>query len=291
MTSEPPLSARYLVIGLPEAGKTTFLAALWHIADTGDVPGALRAPRDVADQQHLNAIRDRWLTVEPTPRTRRGAEKRVSMLLEKDDKTSIEVLFPDMSGESFLEHWKHRAWPASYQEMVQNASGLLVFIHPEKLIPSPRIDEGNAALKALEALDPGRPATLPKPESVEEALWDPERSPTEVVLVDLLQFVDTARTRVSPLPVAVVISAWDRIEAENVQPSSWLATHLPLLNQFLETNEDRYEWRVFGVSAQGGDPVNDAQRLRAMRPLERIKVVGSGASDHDITAPIRWLIR
>lgn len=290
MTGQASPAARYLVIGLPEAGKTTFLAALWHVADTGGVPGALRAPRDVVDQEHLNAIRERWLAVEPTPRTRRGAERRVSMLLEKEDKTLIEVLFPDMSGESFLEHWKDRVWSAGYQELVENSQGVLIFIHPEKLVPSPRIDEGAGALQVLQSLDEGRSPGHAALTSVQENPWDPERSPTEVVLVDLLQMIDSARTPVSRLRVAVVISAWDRVEAEQLEPAEWLAQRLPLLSQFLEANEDRYEWRVYGVSAQGGDPIQDAQRLRAMLPPERIKVVGSGASLHDITAPVRWLI-
>lgn len=289
MTAQAGPSTKFLVIGLPEAGKTTFLAALWHLADHGGVQGALRAPRDVPDQAHLNAIRERWLTVEPTQRTRLGAEKRVSMLLERDDKEVVEVVFPDMSGESFLGHWGSRSWSAPYQELVQDASGLLLFVHPAKLVPGPRIEEGAGALEALQTADVTEPSAIEVAEAPQDIPWNPDMSPTEVVLVELLQLIDSARNQPPGLRVAVVISAWDTVAIEQLEPHAWLARRLPLLHQFLEANEERFESRVYGVSAYGGDPAHDAERLRAMSPLDRIRIVGPGVLEKDITAPVRWL--
>jgi hypothetical protein len=50
-------------------------------------------------------------------------------------------------------------------------------------------------------------------------------------------------------------------------------------------------YSVSGVSAQGGDVRQDRERLLASAPSERVKVVGPELqSEHDLTAPVRWLL-
>ncbi len=46
-----------VIIGLPASGKTTFLAALWHLVTARDVDTVLRfGTLRVGDAAHLNAI-------------------------------------------------------------------------------------------------------------------------------------------------------------------------------------------------------------------------------------------
>ena len=57
--------------------------------------------------------------------------------------------------------------------------------------------------------------------------------------------------------------------------------------------------RIYGVSAQGGTYPSkkrenkddeDRKRLTSIRPAsKRIRVVGHGANEHDLTHPVRWL--
>ena len=49
-----------LMVGLPGTGKTTFLAALWHVAKSHEVPGSMRLERREGDQEYLNWIADEW---------------------------------------------------------------------------------------------------------------------------------------------------------------------------------------------------------------------------------------
>ena len=67
---------------------------------------------------------------------------------------------------------------------------------------------------------------------------------------------------------------------------------LPLLGQYLRTNADRYPYRAYGVSAQGGDLARDRTRLLELGAdtWRRIIVEGPECAEYDITAPIRWLI-
>ena len=65
---------KQLLIGLPETGKTTFLAALWQVVESDEVPGALRLEKLHGDREHLNKIRADWLCCSPMGRTIIAAE-------------------------------------------------------------------------------------------------------------------------------------------------------------------------------------------------------------------------
>ena len=55
------------------------------------------------------------------------------------------------------------------------------------------------------------------------------------------------------LPLAIILSAWDRVSPPAPAPAAWLAGQMPLLEQFLGAHAQRLPHAVFGVSAQGGD--------------------------------------
>ena len=94
--------------------------------------------------------------------------------------------------------------------------------------------------------------------------------------------------------LGVVISAWDCVKDEQLNPSAWVEHRLPLLWQFLKAN-DRIVERYFGISAQGAELEHAGEireeSQRSGRCSDRITVVQEDLSEsHDITEPIRWLI-
>jgi hypothetical protein len=97
------------------------------------------------------------------------------------------------------------------------------------------------------------------------------------------------------LSVAIVISAWDEISAEGKTPQSWLRSHATFLSQFLESNCNRLTIEVFGISAQGCDYDLEQQRVSLLReknnPIDRIDILTEHGHTHDITAPIKWLMK
>ena len=97
-----------------------------------------------------------------------------------------------------------------------------------------------------------------------------------------------------PLRVAVLLSAWDLVEAmsRTETPERFLERRLPLLHQFLRANDLGLTARIYGVSAQGGDLKTQHDELAAkVNPSERVRVVGPEASVHDLAAPLRFLVR
>ena len=280
---------RYLVVGLPESGKSTFIAALWHVVQSNEIPSALRLYKMDGDRTYLNEIRDAWLQCLPMRRTSQQGEKDVRMLLADGTQRLQELWLPDMSGETFRQHWAHREWSAAYDGLIREAEGLLLFVRPETVVEpqslalvNALVTEVSGATESVAVAEETQPA-VPKP-------WDPIESPTQVQLVDLLQLLMWRRPTIR-WRIAMVVSAWDEAKGLGLTPKAWFTRRLPLLSQFCRANEERLRLRYYGVSAQGGAFPEDAARLKALTlPSNRIEVVlESGSTVHDITLPVREL--
>ena len=275
-----------LLVGLPESGKTTFIAALWHVIASQDVEGALALEVLDAPVDHLNALRGSWLRFEETSRTSISAEEISTIKIGVNDgSTSTEIVIPDLAGESIQRGLIERRWPEGFARLVRDSTGVLLFIHPEKLSDSWSI--GDAIGIAGEEERP----YLASGTSEESAAadWSPDAIETQVMLVDLLQLlcchIEKERFR-----LAVIVSAWDLVVSQEL-PLEWLAKELPLLDQFLISAHSRLDFRVYGISAQGGQLPEEFDSLSAYeKASDRIQVVLDGLSSHDITAPIRWAL-
>jgi hypothetical protein len=279
-----------LLIGLPATGKTTYLAALWHVVRQLEPAATLQLEKLDGDAKYVNQICQKWLTCEEVPRTNPESETVVSMRLRDRETGRITTLFfPDLSGESFELQWTTRQLTKGYDKQLRTTTGALFFINPMSVIEPVRIDQLDMAIADIEQLlpaeEPAVPAsTLPKS-------WEPDRTPTQVQLVELLQFIVDRPSFRPRFRLAVMISAWDRIAHDRIAPLAWLEQRMPLLSQFLATNTNNFEIAVYGVSAQGGEYATDAAQLALKRPFERILLIGENVQrPQDLTEPIRWLM-
>jgi hypothetical protein len=288
---------KILVAGLRGSGKTSYLAALWHLIEAGELPTSLTASQLQPDRKYLNDIRDKWLKFQEVGRTSLRSHEIVSLLL--NDATTgdiIDLMLPDLSGEFYRLQWATRKATTRYADFGSESSGVMLFIHPltvkktplislpaEQPAPSPPVQSVSVAAPTEEA--------APDAEVARAKPWSSDLSPTQVQLVELLQFVNWLRAPDKPARIAVIVSAWDVIH-DPVLPISWLENRLPLLFQFLVANADRLPFRIFGVSALGGDLEKDlAQLQNESIPAHRIKVVDRSLQPHkDLTAPIRFLL-
>lgn len=291
---------RLIAIGLPEAGKTTFLAALWHVTEREEVPGSLRLEKISENAKHLNSIKNDWLSFKRVGRTVPGQEQSATLWLREESGVIGEVVFPDLSGESYQGAWEERHWTKEYHKQIADAGGVLLFLHPgtlkepytiaemqkmvESAFPEESIDEVTEDVEEEE--EKQTPGTL--------AEWDPEKAPTQVQLVELLQFTDQCLKAARPVRLAVIISAWDLVRNEysgDSGPQKWLEDRTPYLDQYVKTNLERYKVRIYGVSAQGGDLIADRERLLSFEHAsDRILIEGPDCSPHDISEPVRWCL-
>lgn len=284
------VQCKQVMIGLPRTGKTTFLAALWHVVQSGEVPESLQLVELHGERTHLNNICENWLGCQALERTFIGTEEKVAMKLAQPPAgLRTELVLPDLSGESFRNQWERREWTKEYNDLAIEAVGILLFIHPREVTEPIRI--GPATERMAAAIDAIGGASNDQRESEEEPTpWTPGMAPTQVKLVELLQFLMSGPFASRTLRLAVVISAWDLVMQYGESPSAWLTRRLTLLDQYLKSNSHYCQFKVYGVSAQGGELENSKKILSKKKPSERIIIVGDKSEGHNITAPIQWVM-
>lgn len=277
-----------VALGLPASGKTTFLAALWHLITNRKVKVRLSLVKlEAGEAAYLRAITSRWAQAKKQDRTFQSGNKIVSLTLKPETGEEFSLTFPDIAGEAFAQMWEMRECTPAVAEAMR-AAGVLLFIHVDRIRAPGWIADDAALSQGIGVAQGGEPVS-----------WKPEFAPTQVQLVDMLRCLQTPPLDAGPRRLAVILSAWDQVEAEGVSPDRFLEMHLPLLHQYLAHGLGAgWELRVFGVSAQGaeyddveGASTVAAERMREMEvPSQRIKVVAEEATSHDLTEPVYWLL-
>ncbi|MFK0278375.1 hypothetical protein ACIQUG_32205 [Ensifer sp. NPDC090286] len=279
-----------VIIGLPESGKTTFLAALWHLVTARDMDTSLRfANLKTGNLAHLNAIAARWRDAVVQDRTGLTGTRLVSMNLKAADSSEVMITFPDVPGEAYRRMWEERECDPETAEVLQS-SGVLLFVHSDTIrAPSWIVDEIALAKKLGIDVPDGEPVS-----------WHPRLAPTQIQLIDLLQLLHRPPLSVGPRRLAILLSAWDKAEEEGLDPSAFFSQRLPMLAQYLR-HSTQWSPRIYGVSAQGGEydsfdanavKVRAAEDLRNLdQPSTRIKLVGPIPQTHDLTEPLTWLMQ
>jgi len=282
-----------VICGFPESGKTTYLAALWHLITARTHPTALRFRSLLAgDSTHLNALAKRWRDGLTQIRTDIKTDQLVSMNLADANEHALRLTVPDLSGESYRVMFEDRECSTSLASILTGGEGLLFFVHADRIKAPHLVIDVAAQSTALGAAIPGG-QVVP---------WSPSMAPTQIRVVDLLQMLTLHPLSVKYRRVVIILSAWDKVADEGRTPAEFLRERLPLLDQYLRSEADAWEWRVYGVSAQGADyekenqPLTSTQqaKLEELRgldePSERIKVIFEGSESSDLTEPIAWLI-
>lgn len=290
------------IIGLPGSGKTTFLAALWALVNERRVAKVLSF-HSIGTNNHsyLRKIVTVWRKATEQARTKLMGLGAVRMNLKDGEGNVVEIAMPDAPGEDFRAMWEDRELGRVLGDSLANGN-ILLLINGNKIRAPAWVTERAAQRKAT-----GRQKITSFPEA-----WHPSLAPTQVQLVDLLQLISHAPVGRSGRRVAVMISAWDKVEGEKLNPDAFLIAKLPLLAQYLEAGRDRWTSRVYGVSAQGGEydgndantelveggvtkktrKSRDANRLREVDiPAKRIRLIFGERESHDLTEPLRWLMQ
>ena len=230
------------IIGLPPSGKTTFLAAVWHmVRERGSATALKFDALSEGSYDHINSLAKRWRSGKKQQRTQTGDMKVVSMRLKNPEGRPVKVSFPDIPGEDFSGMWEKREVDESMVNTLA-AKAVVLIINGDTIKFPAWVAEQIAIAKGagLEQIE------------AEVVDWTASLAPTQVQVVELLQFLMSTAISIGSRRIAVLISAWDQVEGDGLEPAEFLATKLPLLDQYLRNGRDPWEWRVWGVSAQGG---------------------------------------
>jgi Ni2+-binding GTPase involved in maturation of urease and hydrogenase len=115
------------IIGLPESGKTTFLAALWELVTERRVEKALTFDSiGENDHSYLQKIVKVWRKATEQARTRLNGLSAVRMNLKDRDGNIVEVAMPDAPGEDFRAMWETRELGRVLSDSLASGNVMLV---------------------------------------------------------------------------------------------------------------------------------------------------------------------
>ena len=279
-----------VIVGLPASGKTTFLAALWHLVTARDIATTLSFHKlGEGEVGHLHFIARRWEEARVQERTGIGGNQVVTMHLVGTNGDPIRLDFPDVAGEAYTRMCEDRACEPDLAGHL-SAGAVMLFVHGDRIVFPNWLVEESALTDGLGLRKQPDPTVA----------WTPSSAPTQVQVVDLLQMLAQGPLAVGQRRLAIMLSAWDKARGERKTPRSYLRVKLPLLFQYLSCQEKNWAWRVYGLSAQGGEYDADvegatrkpaAEALRRLEvPSERILLVDGRACTHDLTLPLAWLM-
>lgn len=268
------------IAGFPSAGKTTFLASLFHVLDEKRKHGKGYYIELSEDITYINKVRNQWAEVNELERTRTQTVEELFFKIKKDQTSVLELSVPDFSGELFRDILRERKIEKGLEDRVKSSDIVLFFVHPENIKGPGRLDNVLANTEADEpVITDGETHGAENDDEFEYLA-----SPTQSLIVDLFQILRKIKPTVK---IAVIISAWDIVPNFNKTPDVFVEKNLSLLSQFVATNDFV---QIFGLSANGGDIGKDREQILNMEPSERITFYDGSKTYNGYDHLIEWLI-
>jgi hypothetical protein len=289
MSSLNESSRSVLLVGGPDSGKTNFLSRLWLAIKGGGLVQANGTPDHL---EYLKSGADKLLAGEFVDHTPHDVYKENSIpcRIDRNGKSFLGVLVvPDCWGEKWMEIYKKREWSQQWENQISESCSCLVFVRASS----------EQMVAPIDWIQCEKLWGMPLAEA---EVHDKDPPPTQVVLTDLLQFLEKAfKNRVGRgyrPRIGIVVAAWDLVPTDRQKegPGRYIAREFPLLHQFLQSNDDTFEFASFGISIAGGDfvlqPGFKDKCLALDDPLELGYVVydvaGKTIRKSDLTLPVAW---
>ena len=120
-----------VLVGLPGSGKTTFIAALWHVLN--EKKHSLKLNFRQSDRKYLEEIYAKWAAFEEIERSAAGTFHSIYLDIVKNDSEVLNLNFPDVSGELYKDIYNSRTISSNLSETMINTNSILLFIHPNSI--------------------------------------------------------------------------------------------------------------------------------------------------------------
>jgi hypothetical protein len=275
-----------MLLGEQATGKSSLLVALYGALVNRRVED-LRIVRTIDDVEFLSRGLLAFGRQESLQRTEIDSDARLLVELARAEQL-VTLDIPDRSGELLKHMLDARIWDSGLLAQIRLAEGAMLFLRADELTAeqsppaaAPVLTAGiEWSAETVEVQAPPPPPPAP---------WSPALMPADARAVDLLQSLLDQRSE--PLPLAIIISAWDSVGEPAPSPRDWLSESVRLLDQYLESHADRLPHAAFGVSAQGGDFTSGlAGQLVGADPWDRAYLVGPDGMRETLASPILWLL-
>jgi hypothetical protein len=264
---------------MPRSGKSTYLGTFWALIQS-PLDQSVAEASFSGDRAYVQRLADQVARAQEVERTTLETSGQLAVTIDFEANGTADLLVPDTSGESLRLLFEQRVWYAPLRGICEEATAILLFVHPERIrVPQPVAVLG--AARGSNGDGEGAAAAVP---------FDPrEHASSAAELISVFENVADVGKALWPIRIAVVVSAWDTVDGDPT-PYDWLETRIPGLLSTVECNPHIAELGVFGVSAQGGALAARDELLAKGEIYDRVFAVDRAGNRVSLTEPVRWAI-
>lgn len=257
---------KILIAGLPEAGKSTYIAALAYTLKDTDRDLIYRMKELPEDISTIRKLYTPWLNQSIVDRTARGTVSNISLNLIKEEQ-EIMLSLPDIAGEDFEQMLQGgndiiKTW--------SNDSDALLFLIKD--MPSEVL---------ADSFNDNEPNATVHPPIFN--ISDVSKQVKNLLLIkELHRYFNFKR-------IAIGLSAWDLNKVGNT-PVDYLKGCFPVFYNYIHYHyPDAF---IFGLSAQGAEyKEENREDIEEMTNNgTRAYIVSNQEKEYDLTIPINYLI-
>jgi hypothetical protein len=271
------MNKKCLIAGLPSAGKSTYLAALWASEKDGNTGHKLTCVGYPSDTTYLDTLRKKWQNMETVERTTIASPAEIELTMRVNDTgEEIAVLIPDFKGEVFQQVLTNQV-SKDIDKWCEQSDRILFFVRDLEIM-----------VLQDELPSMGDDLGVDQKQDVEMEM---RNIPTVIQNIMLLKFL---RSKMGCCRITICVSAWDAIENvdEGDSVEDWMRKNYPFFYQYVVTHFNKALF--YGVSAQGLDykspKLSEEELIQQSIEGRRAYVQQKGAEDHDITKPLAELL-
>ncbi|WP_296243164.1 MULTISPECIES: hypothetical protein [unclassified Psychrobacter] len=273
-----------LVIGRANSGKTQFAGQLYGRLQETD--SALKISKTPANLEMLGEVLEALSQGNVAGHTVAETWDSLELPIVNDNNHEFIINWPEYAGEQWDTIFSTRSMSEQWKEQLESSNRWLIIIRLAEELTYP------------DFLDKLPNNTRPKKqdEPATSSGWDANAYWVEKLQILLhLSKIGTSK-KVKQPKIAVLLSCYDELDADEVTPNNVLEKRLPLLASFLLSNWEKNSLSIWGLSALGKDLKPDSNdddfidegaenQGWVIAPNETLN-----NKDADLTLPIKWLL-
>jgi len=266
-----------LLAGLPAAGKSTYITALWAVEKDGKSGHLLTCEGFPSETSYIDEMRDNWIELKEVRRTSFAEPMAIELPMKsRRNGKSIKLSIPDFKGEIFQRILVNRE-ATDLNEWCKKSRGILFMTNLGS--SSPEIFQEQCSETTTPILDQ------------EKIVMTAHDIAPVIQNILLLKFL---HSRMGDRPISICFSSWDKLDYDkDTHVEDWAKENHPCLYNFVVEHFSNY--RFYGVSAQGADYTgldNRSGDELAKKTTEKTRAyIYRESISYDITEPIDYLIQ
>ena len=267
---------KILLAGLPAAGKSTYITALWAIEKDGKSGHLLTCDGMPSESLYIDSMRENWMVLKEVRRTAFAEPQEITLPMKSTQTgEKVNLSIPDFKGEIFLKILDNDV-SNEIEEWCDKSSGILFMLNLGEYSPQMLQEQ----------------VSVPRPKvDLEKVVMT--SSDIDIAIQNLL-LLKYLYEHMDDCPIAICFSSWDAIDTNDEKKiNEWVMENHPCIYNYVKEHFSKFKF--YGISAQGANyeelDEGSGDKLAEKTTIKERAFVYTEKKSFDITEPIYFLIK